>query len=139
MKVGNSHVWNYKNGLWRETKLTPDRWEFIFNALKTRTKMAPKNSGAKINTKYHWFMMADQLATKINQNSYMTSMKGLKFKVGHKRPHWKTFTYGYSEQISYKERIIKFLETIISELRNGQYDLIDPSEFEDQTKPVIFK
>ena len=139
MKIGKSHSWNYKSGKWIETKLTPDKWEFRFNSLKTRARAAPKNSGARINTKYHWFVVADQLATKINQNSYMTSMKGLKFKVGHKRPHWKTFNYAYPEQMSYKERIINLLERLISEIKDGQFDLVNPSKFQDQTKPVIFK
>jgi hypothetical protein len=139
MKIGNSHIWNYKNGIWRETKLTPDKWEFSFNSMKTRTKLAPKNTGAKINTKFHWYILADQLATKINNNSYMTSMKGFKFKVGHKRPNWKSFSYDYPEQNSYKERVISFLENVITEIKNGKLELVDPSEFQAQTKPVIFK
>ncbi len=47
----------------------------------------------------------------------MTSMKGVKFKIGHKRPYWKTFSYNYPEQLSYKERVIKILEEILLELK----------------------
>ena len=122
MKVGRSHFWNYNNGKWNETKLAPDRWTFNFNSLKTRAYAAPANSGATVQTKYHWYIIADQMATKIDSNSYMTSMNGVKFKVGHKRPHWRTFSYNYPEQESYKERIIKILENILHDLKNGTND-----------------
>ena len=48
----------------------------------------------------------------------MTSMNGVKFKLGHKRPHWKTFSYNYPNQTPYKERIINILEDIIKKLKN---------------------
>jgi len=118
MKIGNSHHWNYKNGKWYETKKTPERWDFKFNSIKTRINPAPTNTGAAIKTKFHWYIIADQIATKINNNSYMTSMNGVKFKLGHKRPHWKTFSYNYPNQTPYKERIINILEDIIKKLKN---------------------
>ncbi len=117
MKVGFSHHWNYTNGKWYETKKEPDKWIFKFDSLKTRINNAPINTGASINSKFHWYIIADQIATKIDENSYMTSMKGVKYKIGHKRPYWKTFSYNYSEQLSYKERVIKLLEKILSELK----------------------
>jgi hypothetical protein len=118
MKIGSSHHWNYNNGKWYETKESPDKWSFQFNSLKTRVKSAPTNTGANINTKYHWYIIADQIATKIDANSYSTSMKGIKFKVGHKRPYWKNFSYNYPEQIPYKERIIEILEDTIRRLKS---------------------
>jgi len=118
MRVGNSHNWNYTNGTWYEIKKAPDRWDFKFECLKTRINPAPNNTGASINTQFHWYIIADQIATKIDNNSYMTSMKGVKFKIGHKRPYWKTFSYNYPDQLSYKERIIKILEEILTELKN---------------------
>ena len=45
-------------------------------------------------------------------------MKGIKYKVGHKRPQWRTFSYNYPEQNSYKERVIKVLEDTLSKLKN---------------------
>ena len=118
MRVGNSHYWNYNNGKWYETKEAPDKWSFKFNATKTRVNSAPNNSGAKVNTKFHWYIIADQIATKIDSNSYITSMKGIKFKIGHKRPYWKNFSYNYPNQPSYTEKIIKILEEILFKLRN---------------------
>lgn len=118
MKVGGSHNWNYNNGIWYETKESPNKWSFQFDCIKTRTKSAPLNTGANVNTKYHWYIIADQIATKMDANSYTTSMKGIKFKVGHKRPYWKTFSYNYPEQIPYKERIIQILEDTINRLKS---------------------
>lgn len=118
MKVGGSHSWTYNNGKWFETKITPDKWTISFDSLKTRVTPAPRNSGATRKTKYHWYIIADQIATKINENSYMTSMKGVKFKIGHKRPQWRTFSYNYPNQLTYKERVIKILEDTLQKLKN---------------------
>lgn len=117
MKVGSSHSWNYNNGKWFETKKAPDKWTFTFDSLKTRIIPAPKNTGATRKTKFHWYIIADQIATKIDENSYMTSMKGVKFKIGHKRPYWRTFSYDYPNQLSHKERVINILEAILKELK----------------------
>ena len=117
MTIGDSHCWNYNNGKWIETKTAPDRWKINFESLKTRVKSAPLNTGALRGTKFHWYIIADQIAKKVDSNSYMTSMKGVKFKVGHKRPHWKTFSYNYPEQLSYKERLIEILEYILKKLK----------------------
>jgi len=118
MRVGGSHHWNYNEGKWFETKEAPDKWNFKFDSIKTRINPAPNNSGANINTKFHWYIIADQIATKIDSNSYKTSMKGVKFKIGHKRPYWKAFSYMYPEQISYKEKIINILERILADLKS---------------------
>ena len=118
MKIGHSHHWNYTNGKWYETKKEPDKWNFKFESIKTRNNSAPINTGASINTKFHWYIIADQIATKIDNNSYMTSMKGVKFKIGHKRPYWKTFSYNYPNQQGYKEKVIRILERLLFELKN---------------------
>ena len=119
MRVGGSHHWNYNEGKWFETKEAPDKWRFTYDSVKTRIKTAPKNTGASIQTKFHWYIIADQIATKIDENSYMTSMKGIKFKIGHKRPYWRTFSYNYPNQLTKKQRIIKILEEILKELKTN--------------------
>ncbi|TFG23439.1 MAG: hypothetical protein EU529_07430 [Promethearchaeota archaeon] len=125
MKIGASHYWNYSDSKWYEIKKAPDRWQIKFNAIKTRAHSAPMNTGAGIKTQFHWYIIADQIATKLDANSYMTSMKGVKFKVGHKRPYWRTFSYEYPNQIGYKERIINILEDAIRRLKaeKGYYPL----------------
>ena len=90
---------------------------FTFNSIKTRNHLAPTNTGANIQTKYHWYIIAEQFAEKIDANSYMTTMKGEKFKLGHKRPHWRTYDYNYPEQTQLKDRIIEILEHILENLR----------------------
>ena len=117
MKIGGTHKWHYNHGQWFETKIAPNQWNFNFQSTKTRFHSAPVNSGAKLNTKYHWYIIADQIASKLDSNSYMTNMKGIKFKIGHKRPKWRTFSYNYPEQESYKERIIKILEKTLENLK----------------------
>ena len=117
MAIGTSHHWHYNNGNWYETKKAPDRWTINFKSLKTRAHSAPENTGAKVGTVYHWYIIADQLATKLDSNSYMTSMNGVKFKIGHKRPNWKKFSYNYPEQKSYKERVVETLEYILKKLK----------------------
>lgn len=118
MKVGGTHKWNYDNGKWVETKLSPDKWKFKFDSVKTRVHQAPYNTGAEKNTKFHWYIIADQIATKLDKDSYMTNMNGLKFKIGHKRPHWNAFTYDYPQQESYTQKVIKILESTLSSLKN---------------------
>lgn len=120
MKIGGSHKWHYNNGRWFETKVAPSQWTFNFQSTKTRFHSAPMNSGAMLKTKYHWYIIADQIASKLNSNSYITNMKGIKFKIGHKRPNWKKFSYQYPEQESYKERVIKILESALVRLRNDK-------------------
>ncbi|HUW91327.1 MAG TPA: hypothetical protein VMV43_12520 [Candidatus Nanopelagicaceae bacterium] len=123
MKIGGSHKWHYNNSTWFETKVAPSQWTFNFQSTKTRFHSAPINSGAKLNTKYHWYIIADQIASKLNANSYITNMKGIKFKIGHKRPNWKMFSYQYPEQESYKEHVIKILESTLVRLRNERMGL----------------
>lgn len=118
MKIGGTHKWHYNNGKWFETKVAPNQWTFNFHSTKTRFHSAPMNSGAKLNTKYHWYIIADQIASKLDANSYLTNMKGIKFKIGHKRPNWKTYSYNYPEQESYQKRVIKILEKTLENLKN---------------------
>ncbi len=118
MRVGGTHAWNYNEGKWWETKKSPDEWDIKFECIKTRMKAAPINSGAGIGSTFHWYILADQIATKLDTNSYMTVMEGLKFKLGHKRPHWKSFSYEYPKQLSYKERVIQILEETLKRLKN---------------------
>lgn len=123
MKIGGTHQWNYNNGKWVETKISPEEWNIKFTSVKTRMVSAPTNTGASIGTKFHWYIIADQIATKMDSNSYNTVMKGVKFKVGHKRPHWRTFSYNYPEQMSYKERIISLLENYIEKLKDNKIEV----------------
>lgn len=119
MLIGSSHNWLYPNGKWEETKLAPDKWEFSFESIKLRNRHSAVNSGASRGTTYHWYIIADQKATKLDSDSYRTTMTGLKFKIGHRRPHWKKFSYDYADQMSYNERVKLALKEILNNLEYG--------------------
>ncbi len=45
-------------------------------------------------------------------------MEGLKYKIGHKRPYWKGFSYTYKDQKSYRQKLIEILkDTLLSRKR----------------------
>src|SRR6266487_149547 len=85
MKVGRSHKWYYDKGEWKETKITPDKWEFTYDVTKRRAGHAPEGSGVPVGTEYHWYIFAHQNVRKLDANNYSTSMTGLKYKLAHKR------------------------------------------------------
>ncbi|MHA1379141.1 MAG: hypothetical protein ACTSRG_12235 [Candidatus Helarchaeota archaeon] len=117
MKVGGKHIWDYKQGIWKEIKISPNKWKIEFTCNKYRKTPAPPETGAPIKTGFHWYIIADQKAVKINENMYETIMSGIKFKIGHKRPNWKQFSYNYSHNESYEDVVIKILEETLEKLK----------------------
>lgn len=61
MAIGGSHTWNYDQGVWKETKIEPDRWEIDYATTKRRARKAPKGSGVPVGTEYHWFIVGHQV------------------------------------------------------------------------------
>lgn len=61
MAIGGAHKWNYEPGQWTETKTEPDLWKIDFHTNKRRQRNAPKNSGAPVDTEYHWLIVAHQV------------------------------------------------------------------------------
>lgn len=61
MAIGGSHTWNYDQGVWKETKVEPDRWEIDYATTKRRARNAPKGSGVPVGTEYHWFIVGHQV------------------------------------------------------------------------------
>ncbi|MEM3041953.1 MAG: hypothetical protein QXD84_00190 [Thermoplasmata archaeon] len=123
MPVGGRHVWEYPNGLWKERKVAPDRWEFTFSSIKRRATGAPEGSGAPPGTQFHWFIMAHQRVRKLDADTYETFMEGVKHKVAHKRPHWRGWSTDYPDHPTEREVLIDILEKALSELKedlNGQ-------------------
>jgi len=117
MAVGGEHTWLYPNGLWKETKVAPDRWDFTFSAIKERERSAPPGSGVPVGTQYDWYILADQRVRKIDADSYTTIMSGVKYKIAHKRPHWRKWSSEYPDQKSETERVIAALEEALARLR----------------------
>jgi hypothetical protein len=113
MRVGRSHRWKYDAGDWKERKVTPDRWEFSYAVVKRRAGRAPEGSGAPVGTAYHWYIVADQIVTKLDANSYMTEMTGHKLKVTHRRAD-KT-SWAASERAKRKQ-LVKLLRELADDL-----------------------
>lgn len=115
MKIGRSHKWNYDKGVWRETKVTPDRWELTFNVIKRRAGKAPEGSGAPVGTAYHWFILSHQFVEKLNADDYVTSMVGLKFKLAHKRAEKDTWSISDKTR---RKALINILKAMTKELED---------------------
>lgn len=122
MPIGGTHVWNYPNGTWKEEKVEPDSWVFEFQSIKRRRKAAPKNSGAPINTQYHWYILADQRVRKVDKDTYETVMEGIKHKLSHKRPYWRKWSSEYQNNTSDRDRIIAILEEMLKLLKDDRLD-----------------
>lgn len=84
MGIGQSHVWNYQPGVWKETKKEPDLWEIDYKTPKIRNHKAPSGSGAPVGTEYHWLVVASQRVVKVDANTYETHLTGSKYKLAHK-------------------------------------------------------
>src|SRR5688500_16200503 len=113
MRVGRSHKWNYDQGVWKETKITPDLWEISYAVVKRRAGKAPEGSGVPTGTQYHWYIMAHQHVTKLDANSYTTTLTGLKYKLAHKRADKDKWSATDKTQ---RKRLIKVLQDLITQL-----------------------
>jgi hypothetical protein len=119
MSIGGEHLWEYPRGLWKERKVAPDRWTFTFSSLKKRARRAPVGSGAPVGTGYHWFILAHQKVRKMDKDTYETLMEGVKFKVAHKRPHWRGWSTEYPDHEPERDILIRILEEELAGLKSG--------------------
>ncbi|KAB2906596.1 MAG: hypothetical protein F9K40_06300 [Kofleriaceae bacterium] len=113
MKVGRKHRWKYDAGDWTEKKLTPDKWEFSYAVTKRRAGKAPEGSGAPVGTGYRWYILADQVVTKVDANSYTTEMVGVKFKLAHKRADKASWSASEKAQ---RKALARLLREMLAEL-----------------------
>ena len=116
MKIGRGHKWCYDEGDWVEKKLTPEKWEIRFTTVKRRRGHAPEGSGVPVGTEYHWYVLADQTARKLDANNYATDMVGHKFKLAHKRADKDTWSASEAAQ---RKRLVKILKQMIFDLENA--------------------
>jgi hypothetical protein len=114
MKVGRTHKWYYDKGEWKEKKITPDKWQFTYNAPKRRAGNAPEGSGVPVGTEYHWYILANQNVKKLGANNYTTSMIGLKYKLAHKRAERNNWSSSDNAQ---RKRLIEILEELIENVK----------------------
>jgi hypothetical protein len=113
MRVGGHHKWHYDSGVWKETKVAPDRWQINFAVVKRRAGHAPEGSGAAVGTEYHWYILAHQTVRKIDANSYTTALTGLKYMLSYKRPA--TGKWSASDRAQ-KRKLAKILRETAEEL-----------------------
>jgi hypothetical protein len=114
MAIGRSHKWYYDKGDWRETKITPDLWEISYAVTKRRAGHAPEGSGVPKGTEYQWYIMAYQNVGKLNKDDYSTELKGLKFKLAHKRANKEKWSISIGAQ---RKKLIKLLQEMIKDLQ----------------------
>ena len=117
MAVGGQHTWHYADAVWRERKVAPEEWEFTLTSVKKRDRPAPVGSGAAVFTEYHWYLLAHQWVRKLDADSYTTFMSGLKYKVAHKRPHWRAWSSAYPGNASEEARVTSILEGALERVR----------------------
>ena len=119
MAVGGRHTWHYTDALWRERKTAPDAWEFTLTSVKKRDRPAPPGSGAAVFTEYHWYLLAHQWVRKIDADSYTTFMSGMKYKLAHKRPHWRAWSSEYAGRETAAARVADILEAALGRARSN--------------------
>ena len=129
MRVGRGHKWQYDAGQWIEKKVTPDKWEFQYSVVKRRKGRAPEGSGAPLGTAYRWYILADQIVTKLDANSYTTEMAGLKYKLAHKRADKTTWSASDRAQ---KKRLIQILREVIAEIEQRPAEPARPAPKEPE-------
>jgi hypothetical protein len=136
MKVGRSHKWYYDKGEWHETKITPDLWEISYNVIKRRVGHAPEGSGVPVGTEYHWYLLADQTAIKLDANDYSTSMTGIKYKLAFKRAGKEKWNATPKAQ---RKRLINLLQDFITQLEKDPVPITfeyKGKEYEGEGIPV---
>lgn len=132
MKVGRSHKWYYDKGVWKETKVTPERWELTYDVIKRRAGKAPEGSGVPVGTAYHWFILSHQYVEKLNADDYTTWMVGLKFKLAHKRASSNKWSASDTLQ---RRNLIQLLKNLVKEIEEEPEKVVPvPLEFEYRGK-----
>jgi hypothetical protein len=117
MKVGRRHKWKYEPGEWTEKKVTPDKWEFQYAVKKHRAGHAPEGSGAPVGTSYGWYILAHQIVTKLDANTYSTEMVGMKHKLAHRRADKDTWSASDRAQ---RRQLAKILKEMVADLEKQE-------------------
>jgi hypothetical protein len=133
MAVGRGHKWKYDAGDWTEKKVTPDKWELHYAVNKHRKGHAPEGSGAPVGTSHHWYILADQVVTKLDANTYSTEMKGIKYKLAHKRADKESWSASERAQ---KRRLVQILREMIAELERAPSQPTLPEPAKPESRPV---
>ncbi|KNC49768.1 uncharacterized protein AMSG_11934 [Thecamonas trahens ATCC 50062] len=129
MRVGSTHRWNYSDAALEVSEmkapagdsslgvLTPMQSQLAYEAVKSRLNAAPIGSGAAVNTIYHWFLVTELAFGDASDDGKVTSatLRGPKFKLAHKRPHWRKFSAEYSGNTPVPRKRIECLESLLGD------------------------
>ena len=116
-RPGNSrYQWDFLKGKWLERRIDANEHSFVLKARFEKTKDAFPTLTGDIGTEFRWFVCADQIARKVDDNAFETLMSGLRFLVGYKKPKWKQFSHEYDTSIGYTNRVLEIL-------KQGQSDI----------------
>lgn len=77
MPIGGKHDWDYAMERWKEKKVGPGKWNFVFSQTKYRRGPGAKG-GPKPGSRFLWGIRAKQAAIKTGPNTYRLIMKGRK-------------------------------------------------------------
>jgi hypothetical protein len=47
-------------------------------------------------------------------------MEGRKFKIGHRRPYWRNWSYAYPGQMTYRQRLIQIFRNVLQKLEEEE-------------------
>jgi hypothetical protein len=83
---------------------------------KRRAGRAPEGSGAPVGTAHRWYILAHQVVTKLDANSYSTEMAGLKFKLAHRRADKGSWSASERAQ---RKKLVALLRDVIDELERA--------------------
>src|SRR3954467_8619256 len=133
MKIGRGHKWQYDAGQWTEKKVTPDKWEFQYSVVKRRKGRAPEGSGAPVGTAYYWYIVARQIVTKVDANSYATEVGGAKYKVSHKRADKTSWSASNRARL---KRTVQILRDMIAEIERQEPLVAEPRKMEKERPRV---
>lgn len=138
MRVGRTHRWEYRDGVWHEKKVEPSRWEIAFASNKHRKAKAPEGSGAGPGSGYHWLIIADQWVQKKDANTYATLMEGEKHLVSFRKPEWDSWNTQFANQPSARKKTIKLLRQVLERLEEQEKEEAEPKSIENPSDHPAF-
>ena len=135
MSVGAKHHWNYSDARFdlssiggpdpnsRLGMLTPVTSSMAYESVKSRLNAAPIGSGAAVDTVYHWFIVSELNFTEPGK----ATLRGPKYKLGHKRPHWNKFSSEYAGNTPVPAKRVEVLKDLLGDAPPTEYAPVDPS------------
>ena len=92
-KPGKStYTWDFLNAKWKDHRLDARDHTFILKARFEKAKDAYPSLTGEVGIEFHWFVFGDQIARKVDRDSFETLMTGTRCLLGYKKPSWRQFS-----------------------------------------------